>query len=137
MKAIISRTYGKLETLGVFMVVDEQSTVYHCVCIELPDLGNQHNVSCIKEGVYICKKEKHAKFGWCFRIYNVPDREGVLIHIGNYAAGKKVDTEGCILPGLYFTDLNSDGNIDVAESTKAMTKLLAILPNEFPLHILS
>jgi hypothetical protein len=137
MKVIISRTYGKFETLGIFLIVDDQNLLHHCVCLELPSLGNQHNISCINEGVYKCKKEYHIKFGWHFRIYDVPGRDGILIHTGNYAAGVKVNTEGCILVGTYFVDINQDGNLDVAESIPAMNKILSILPNEFQLHILS
>ena len=126
-----------METKGLFLVYDEDSLIYHCVCLELPDLGNQHFTSCIKEGTYLCKQEYSDKFKYHYRLYDVPGRSGVLMHIGNYAAGKKIDTEGCILPGLYFADINADGNTDVAESTKAMIKLLSILPKEFMLKITS
>ena len=72
-----------------------------------------------------------------FRLYDVPGRDGILIHIGNYAAGKKVDTKGCILPGTYFTDINQDGYTDVAGAGDAMKKLLVVLPFEFELTIMS
>jgi hypothetical protein len=72
-----------------------------------------------------------------FWIKDVPGRDGILLHIGNFAAGKKLDTEGCILPGMYFSDINDDGNIDVTGSTTAMNKLLKYLPNEFDLIIIS
>ena len=136
MKAIISRTYGKFETPGAFIVVDKE-VLYHCVCLELPNLGNQHNISCIPEGTYKCSKETDSHFGPHFRLYDVPGRDGILIHIGNYAAGKKVDTKGCILPGTYFTDINQDGYTDVAGAGDAMKKLLVVLPFEFELTIMS
>jgi hypothetical protein len=59
-----------------------------------------------------------------------------LIHKGNYASGNHVDTLGCILPGSCFVDLNEDGNIDIAESTKTLNDLLAVLPESFKLIIL-
>jgi hypothetical protein len=66
----------------------------------------------------------------------VPEREGILIHKGNYAAGSQVDTRGCILVGMRFVDINEDGNIDVAESTKAMKLLLETLPKQFKIFML-
>jgi len=47
-----------------------------------------------------------------------------------------VDIEGCIMPGLRFIDINLDGNLDVADSVKAMNVLRAILPDKFKLTIL-
>ena len=72
-----------------------------------------------------------------FRLKDVPGRVGILIHIGNYAAGTgRIDTKGCILPGRYFVDLNDDGILDVAESTKAMRELWDVLPDKFVLYII-
>ena len=136
MKVIISRTYNKNETLGTLMVMEGERPLYKCKTIELPDNGNQHNTSCIPEGIYEVEKYYSEKRGECFWVKDVPDRTGILIHIGNFAAGNHVDTLGCILPGRYFTDLNNDGNIDVAESTPTMRELLALLPTDFKLYIL-
>jgi hypothetical protein len=136
MKCIISRSYNKSETLGAFMIMEGERPVYSCKCIELPDNGNQVNTSCIPEGTYNVEKITHQTKGRCFRVLDVPGRTGILIHRGNYATGSHVDTLGCILPGQYFVDLNSDGTLDVAESTKAMEKLLEILPEKFKLYIL-
>lgn len=136
MKVIISRTYNNNETLGTLMVMEGERPLYKCKTIELPYNGNQHNTSCIPEGVYEVIKYNSEKRGECFRLLDVPDRSDILIHIGNYAAGNKIDTLGCILPGAYFVDLNNDGNIDVAMSTKTMNELLVLLPDSFKLYIL-
>ena len=136
MKVIISRTYNKNETLGTLMIMDGERPVYKCKCIELPDNNNQQNTSCIPEGKYDVIKSTSTGRGDVFRLLEVPGRSGILIHIGNYAAGNKVDTQGCILPGIYFVDINDDGNIDVAESTKAMKELLKVLPDKFVLYII-
>jgi hypothetical protein len=136
MKAILSRTYNQNETLGSLLVFSGHEIKYRCKTIELPENGNQHNTSCIPEGVYDVIKMNHPDKGMCFRILNVPNRDGILIHKGNYAAGNHVDTLGCILPGSCFIDLNEDGSLDIAESTKTMNELLAILPQSFKLHIL-
>ena len=103
----------------------------------MPNKGNQKKISCIPEGTYEVHKIISPSKGRCFSVENVPGRSAILIHKGNYAAGVKVDTEGCILPGMRFADANADGIIDVVESTVAMTKLLEILPNSFELVIIS
>ena len=100
-KAVMSRTYGQLETKSSLFVLNGEELLFKCKALELPDNGNQHNVSCILEGVYDVEKLYwEAKHMWVFAVLNVPGRSGILIHIGNYAAGKKIDTEGCILPGM-------------------------------------
>jgi hypothetical protein len=69
-------------------------------------------------------------------IQSVPGRSEILIHPGNYVSGSVVDSQGCILPGLYFTDINADGGIDVAESRRAMDLLMFALPDNFDLFII-
>ena len=138
MKAILSRTYNNNETLGSLFVVDGEREVFKCKTIELPDNGNQRNTSCIPEGGYIVQKHISPSKGLCFHVLDVPGRSNILIHIGNYvsSSGGRTDSLGCILPGRYFTDINDDGNIDVAESTVTMQKLLSVLPDDFTLYII-
>ncbi len=135
MFAVISRNNQAGQTPGCFIVFDKDRVVVNVKCLELPFLENAQEISCIPEGVYDCVRIHHKKFGVCFLVENVPGREGILIHIGNYASGKKKDTRGCILPGLRFVDLNKDGNLDVANSTEAMNLLRSILPAKFKIHI--
>lgn len=130
-KAIISRTYRNDETMGMFQVVDGMKLLYRCKCLELADNGNQHDISCVPEGVYDVVKEKNEK-GDVFRVLNVPDRSGILIHKGNF----KRDTKGCIIPGTFFCDLDLDQIPDVGESTKAMDMLNEVLPSKFKLYII-
>lgn len=136
MESVISRSYGERETTGCWYIFDGDRSIFNCKVIELPMKGNQHGISCILPGTYDVEKYKDLKKGWVFLLLNVPGRSGVEVHIGNYAAGKKIDTRGCILPGLRFVDINHDGNLDVADSTKAMNALMAFLPDKFKLHIL-
>lgn len=139
MKVVIKRVYNELETLGDLQVLLGDGPAYfikfECKTLELPNKGNQRKISCIPEGPYKVKKIISPTKGKCFLLENVPNRSAVEMHIGNFAAGKKVDTEGCILPGMYFADRNGDGIIDVADSTKAMNTLLEILPDSFELFI--
>jgi hypothetical protein len=132
MKCIISRTYTKDSTKGSFYIFDGEKLVYRCKCLELPDNGNQHNVSCIPEGVYDVVKTYTEKRGNHFRVLNVPDRTDILIHKGNYTR----DTKGCILPGTYFTNIDFDEIIDIGESTKSLECLNQFLPESFKLYIL-
>ena len=136
MKAVLSRTYADKETRGCFYVFDGDRSLLNVKTLELPDKGNAQNVSCIPEGVYKVKRISSPTRGIVFHVQDVPGRTAILIHVGNYAAGVKVDTEGCILPGLRFVDINGDGNLDVAESAKAMSLLLTTLYDEFEMHII-
>jgi len=56
-------------------------------------------------------------------IMGVTGRSGLRIHVANYTR----QLEGCIAPGYSFTDLDKDGTIDIAESTKAYDALLDCL----------
>ena len=142
--AVMSRTYGVKQTTSCFYVFDGDMSIFNCKTIELPDFNNAKNISCILPGVYDVIKTTSPTKGYpdgpnkglCFRLLNVKGRENVLIHIGNFATGSKVDTQGCILPGLRFEDINKDGYTDVADSKKAMNILLTTLPDKFKLTIL-
>jgi len=136
MKVVISREYNNNETLGSLLVFAGQKIEYRCKTIELPFYWNQKYSSCIPEGVYDVEKYTSKKHGQCFHVLNVPNRSDILFHSGNYAAGKRVDTEGCILPGSCFVDINEDGNLDVIESKKTMAELYAILSDNFKLYII-
>jgi hypothetical protein len=136
MKAVLSRKYTMNETQGIFLIFEGINILFRCFTIELPDFNNKKNVSCIPEGIYDVEKYDSPTKGNVFHILNVPGRDSILIHKGNYATGKKVDTMGCILSGSGFSDINWDGALDVIESTKTMEKLLTILPDKFKLYIL-
>jgi hypothetical protein len=136
MKVVLSRSYGLKQTTSSFYVFDGDRAIFNCKSFELPELGNKKKVSCIPEGVYKVFKIYSPTKGKCFELHDVQGRSNILIHVGNYASGNKVDTEGCILVGLRFVDINEDGNIDVADSVKAMAILLSILPDSFKIHII-
>lgn len=135
MKLLISRKYTSTETQGLMLVLDEFKVIYQCLCLELPQLGNQHNISCIPEGTYSVIKYSDDKHPNTFLVQNVPGRTGILIHIGNYATGNHIDTQGCILPGTSFLDIDGNGSLDVANSSVAMTALNQYLPSSFKLVI--
>lgn len=132
MKLLISRSYGKFETQGSMFVLDGHELLFRCKTLELPNNGNRRSVSCIPEGVYDVCKIDSATRGTVFSVLNVTGRTDILIHTGNYTT----DTQGCIIPGSYFVDLNEDSKIDIAESRKAMNTLVGLLPDSFKLYIL-
>jgi hypothetical protein len=132
MKVVLSRQYGNLQTLGRIVVFDGNKVKLQIACLELPNLDNRHEVSCIPEGKYEVHKVHSPKFGKCFQVVDVPERDNILFHAGNYAS----DTKGCILPGMAYEDINGDGNLDVIESKYALTKMLNILPDSFTLYII-
>ena len=136
MRMQINRIYNPKETLGSLFVYDDtDNVVYECVTLELPWLNDQSQVSCVEEGTYTATKIISPTNGACFLLANVPGRASIEMHIGNFASGKRIDTEGCILPGQDFQDLNGDGTLDVAQSTITMEHLLSIMPDSFELTI--
>jgi hypothetical protein len=137
MNFIINRNYDNIQTPGRLLVMDGYELVFKCFTLELPWLNNQKRVSCILEGRYICNKHVSSTKGKSFIIENVPDRTNVMMHSGNFASGSHKDTEGCIMPGRYFEDLNDDGNLDVCESRITMDRLYDMMPDSFYLTITS
>lgn len=59
--------------------------------LELPYRENKRRDSSIPLGEYVCRYD-----GKKLRVYDVPDRTEIQIHVGNYTK----DTHGCILVGL-------------------------------------
>lgn len=89
--------------------------------------GDHNEVSCIPLGNYICKKVDHRRFGETFEVCDVPNRTGILFHVGNY----RIDTVGCILPGQMW------GKVLILDSQIAMERFRRVLKstNEFRLIV--
>lgn len=73
---------------------------FQCYTLENPWKDNENNVSCIPTGFYQFRIRDGAKEGSKYdykhiHVMDVPDRNWILMHIGNYPE----DTLGCILPG--------------------------------------
>ena len=86
--------------LGALLLDDE----LFCATLEDPDLDNQVGISCIPEGVYLCKRVKSPRFGDTFEVTKVPGRTHILFHPGN----TQRDTRGCVLLGQYWGKLQGD-----------------------------
>ena len=134
-KLILIRDHKENETLGKFLVMDGINELFQCYCLELPWLNNEHNVSCIPEGNYDVIKYSYANHPNVFWVQDVPDRDGIMIHIGNFATGSHIDTEGCLLPCMDFEDIDGNGTLDGARPDVAMLGLNQYLPDKFKLTI--
>ena len=123
---LIQRIYQEDCTIGL-LTVDG----FRCFTLELPDLSNQKNISCIPAGDYVVNKDYSEKLGACFTIQDVEGRTYIRIHTGNYTR----QIQGCILVGDSLTDMDRDGVIDVSNSKKTLDKLFKSLPDVFDLTI--
>ena len=113
-------------------VTGELITEYGKLCtLELPDLQNQKRISCIPKGTYVCVYRYSDKYRKHYHVKNVPNRDWILIHTGNF----HTQILGCILVGTEFADINKDGYKDVVNSRLALNKLLKWYPLGFNLVI--
>lgn len=117
------------QTLGILSI--DQKEI--CSTLELPWLENIRRISCIPEGEYTVVKRFSPKYKNHFYILDVPNRDWILIHHGNFYT----DTLGCILVGQNYIDINNDGLLDVTNSVATMNKLNNMLPEKFKLIIKS
>jgi hypothetical protein len=103
-------------TFGILTLDD--GTKFHTG--ELPWHDNQHGISCIPGGTYICKPIESPKHGKCYQVMDVPGRNMIEIHAANWMgdAPLKKQLEGCIALGEEVSIL--DGQMAVTRSKKAV-----------------
>ncbi|WP_370242908.1 DUF5675 family protein [Marisediminitalea sp.] len=89
------RTYYGDRTEGRIYLPDG-SLIY---TLELPDLQNQVNVSCIPEGVYILDRDHTGRHRY-YRFREVPGRTDIEIH----PASRTSQLLGCIAPCMKILD---------------------------------
>ena len=133
MRAILHRDPSQdKQTLGGLILSDPTGkTVFTCKTLELPWLANARRKSCIPKGTYNVVPRHSDKYGPHLHITNVPKRDAVLIHSGNYFT----QILGCILVGSAHSDINKDGYKDVVSSRKTLDKLVKLAPEGFTLTI--
>jgi hypothetical protein len=123
----------------VYLATSTPGSIYNslgelvCKTLELPDKQNQRRISCIPEGTYKVVKEppKPTRNHGHFRILNVPNRDGILMHRITYVK----DLLGCIGIGSRHVDLNGDGIPDIVESSTKLEWMYVNLPQEFYIKI--
>ena len=96
----------------------ENKPTVACYVLEKPPIDNAPYVSAIPAGTYPVAVRQDGKKGWRLELKDVPNRQNVQIHIGNYAS----DSVGCLLPGMTA----SPNMCEVKESAIAMNKLRAL-----------
>ena len=137
MKAVLSRKYDPIQTYGRFILLSGNKVLFQLLTLELPWNGNQRKVSCIPEGKYEVHKIWSPKFGKCYQVIDVPERDAILFHSGNYAdLSGKSDTEGCILVGMNYGDIDENGVTDIIQSRLAMQKLMNMAEDKFELYVI-
>lgn len=130
------RSYEDRQTLGHLCLFEGVDDIFSAKSLELPDLNNETDISCIPKGRYLCKKRFSDKYGWHYLVCeqdgaHVTGRTWVLIHFGNYYH----NTKGCILLGQDVTDINGDGYRDVTRSKFTMQLLNSVADQIFFLNI--
>lgn len=86
--------------------------------------NNEKMVSCIPTGTYTIERHVSPKFGECFQVTNVPNRDAILIHAGN----THKDTHGCILLGLTFGTLGTE--MAILSSKQAVESFMTAMRGE-------
>lgn len=93
-----------------------------------PPKGDYGKGYCIPQGLYNVRKYYSKAHPDVWKVLNVPGREDILIHIGNYPS----DTTGCILVGL---GIEEDVHM-ITNSRYAIKYLRSILgENSFSLEV--
>lgn len=133
MRAVIIRlAEDNKQTLGEFILYDGIERVFSCKTLELPFVMNAPFISCIPKGIYEVVPRNSLKYKNHYHILGVPDRDFILIHVGNF----NHQTEGCILVGKNYAYINDDDYFDITHSKATMTKLLSKAPDGFILEII-
>ena len=129
---LIRLNESKNQTLGRLFVFNGLDIIYKCCTLELAWRENKRSVSCIPKGIYEVIPRNSLKYKNHYHIIGVPDRDFILIHVGNF----NHQTEGCILVGKNYAYINDDDYFDITHSKATMTKLLSKAPDGFILEII-
>jgi len=113
---------------GTFGVLKINKEVF-CVTLEPADLMNKQNISSIPAQQYICQRYTSPKYPDTFQILNVPDRDHVLFHAGNFDD----DTKGCVLLAQHFGKIR--GERAVLNSGNTFKSFLAIMAGIKDFHL--
>lgn len=110
---------------GVFGELIDETGSHLCYTLERPWADNESDVSCVPLAKYTCIRHNSPKHPFTWEVTGVQNRSEILIHAGNTI----VDTEGCILVGLYMAPHC------LVQSQRALDYLNIVLDNTFTLSI--
>ena len=107
---------------------------YICSTLELPNLNNARRKSCIPAGTYTAKMRKSAtmkrvsggRWDEAFELQDVPDRDFILMHPGNYPK----NSHGCILVGGAFAYWGKEKGYAVPNSRMHYQDLLHFIDEQ-------
>ena len=117
---------GNKETLGHGTLFLDDKPMFDFCSLERPNLHNQKNISSIPAGIYHASKERrNSNNNKCILLYGTEPRTSILIHSGNYYD----HTEGCILIGSRFKDIDANGIYDIVESNQTVNTLFDLIPD--------
>lgn len=119
-------------TLGRLIVFKGLNVVASFATLELPWRNNQRNISRIPSALYSVSPRYSARFGQHLHVLDVPNRSHILFHVGNWPR----NTDGCILVGMGFADIDNDGLLEVASSRIAMNQLNELVTEKTELIVL-
>jgi len=97
MKRLILQRIAQTSEWTMGKLYDEDGAEV-CNTLELGWRNNIRNISCIPSGNYKCTITDEGGRYPVIRVLNVPGRDGIQIHIGNYLTQIK----GCILVGTAY-----------------------------------
>lgn len=128
MKLILRRQYSNdKQTLGQLSIIDNSNIeVFVCKTLELPFRGNKRNISAIPCGKYNVVKRFSYKYGDHLHILDVPNRDFILIHQGNFFT----DILGCILVGSHLKNIGRTSDLDILSSRATLNLLVSLLPEK-------
>lgn len=127
-RLVLERIYLTDRTLG--SIYRNGETI--AKTLELPWVQNKRGISCIPEGLYrvIRQDPKPSRPYPYFRLPNIPNRTGILIHRGTEPSHSR----GCILTASRFRNINTS-QPSLEESGKKLQWMIDNLPEEFELEI--
>jgi len=137
MELRLTRFARPRQALGVLRLYDDAGEqVWWCCTLERPWVGNETSRSCIPPGpdsgpaeyrvVHRDPPEWSAFQYPHFKVEDVPGRTAILFHRGNFVS----DSEGCVLVGGAFTDIDGDRLTDVTSSTETLMEMVEEVPEE-------
>lgn len=134
MKRLLLMRLEKLDdrTLGRLIIFNGIEIEATFTTLELPWRNNQKSKSCILSAFYQVEPRTSPKYGKHLLVLGTSPREMILLHNGNYPG----DTEGCILVGADFGDIDKDGKLEITSSRQAMRKLVELVDEPAELIIL-
>lgn len=112
-------------TMG-YLTVDDSLI---CHTLERADYANSKSVSRIPKGSYQAFIRVDKPLGWRIELVDVPDRENIEIHIGNYP----FQTTGCVLVGNSVNTTNCtilNSKLAIGKLKTAVSKLSQTLDLE-------